>query len=172
MISAAASRCGTSLAVISIEYLSSNPGAPSARTDACIEGQAGLAAYTLHQPPAGTLCPAKMLQPAVASDGLPWYCAQLLHFCEGLNVGLAAASTLLASVTKPSALAVGSFGSSGVSAAASAVVPIKPNADPKAPARRPLLTIDRRVILLCIGKILVVESVGYFPAFRESMVNK
>jgi len=35
--------------------------------------QAGRAVHTLHQPPAGTLWPAKIVQPAVASVGLPWY---------------------------------------------------------------------------------------------------
>ncbi len=31
----------------------------------------GFAAHTLHQPPCGTLLPTKMLQPPVASPGLP-----------------------------------------------------------------------------------------------------
>ena len=59
--------------------------------------QAGFCAQTLHQPAAGTLWPAKILQPAVASVAVPWYCAQVLHFWLGLKVGFAAALTLLPS---------------------------------------------------------------------------
>ena len=40
----------------------------------------GFCAQTLHQPPAGTVWPTKILHAALASVGFPWYCAQLAHF--------------------------------------------------------------------------------------------
>ena len=39
-----------------------------------------LAAHTLHHPAAGTVCPAKMLQPPAAAPALPVNCAHVLHF--------------------------------------------------------------------------------------------
>src|SRR5579859_6687581 len=114
----------------------------------------GFCAQTLHQPPAGTLLPAKILQPAVASPAFPWNCAQVLHFCVGLNVGFAAASTLDASVVNPKACAVGSLGSSGGSPAAAAESAMRPMAGMSAPAISPPLTIVRREILLCMVMIL------------------
>src|SRR5260370_13406754 len=99
-----------------------------------------------------------MLQPAVASLACPWYCAQVLHFCVGLNVGFAAASTLEASVTKPRACAVGSLGSSGGSPAAAAELAMRPMAGMNAPAISPPLTIARREILRCMVMILWVEN--------------
>src|ERR1700687_5314448 len=55
-----------------------------------------------------------MLQPAVASDGLPRYCMHTPQCWPDLNVGFAFAATFDASGTKPSDCAVGSVGSSGV----------------------------------------------------------
>ena len=37
------------------------------------------AAHTLHHPPAGTVCPTKMLQPPVVEPALPVYCAHVLQ---------------------------------------------------------------------------------------------
>src|SRR6202790_312652 len=98
---------------------------------------AGFAAPTLHPPPAGTLLPGNIVQAAVASPAFPWYCAQLLHFWVGLYAAFAAASTLVASVTNPSACAVGSFGSNGTSAAVPAALASKPMTGMSAPAIRP-----------------------------------
>ena len=41
----------------------------------------------------------KIVQGAVASVALPWYCRQLAQVCSGLCVGLVFASTLVVSVT-------------------------------------------------------------------------
>src|SRR4030081_1995986 len=111
-----------------------------------------------------------MLQPAVGSVAFPWYCAQVLHFCVGLNVGFAAASTLLASVTKPKACAVGSLGSSGGSPAAAAELAMRPMAGIKAPATSPPLTIARREILRCIVMVLCVNLWReHFPGFPHRL---
>src|ERR1700676_3583099 len=99
-----------------------------------------------------------MLQPAVASPAFPWYCAQVLHFWVGLYVGFAAASTLVASDTKPKACAVGSLGSSRGSPAAAAESARRPMAGMIAPAISPPLTIARREILRCIVMILWVSN--------------
>jgi hypothetical protein len=61
--------------------------APAPVSVAVVPAQAGFCAQTEHHPPAGTVWPTKMLQPATASPGLPWNCAQLPHFCVGLKVG-------------------------------------------------------------------------------------
>src|ERR1700691_5571341 len=114
----------------------------------------GFCAHTLHHPPWGTLWPAKILQPAVASPAFPWNCAHVPHFWFGLKVGLSAALTFAASLTYPSAFAFGSFGSRGVNASAPAVVASIPNAGTRAPASSPRLTIARREILCCMAVIL------------------
>src|ERR1700738_447127 len=109
-----------------------------------------------------------MLQPGVGALAFPWYCAQVLHFWVGLNVGFAAASTLDASVTKPKACAVGSLGSSGGSPAATAQVAMSPMAGMKVPAIRPPLTIARREILRCIVMILWLGKLRIiFPLFSD-----
>src|SRR5208282_6678405 len=58
--------------------LANSPAGPRPSFDealAPIRAQApGFCAHTLHQPAAGTVCPAKILQPATASLALPWYC--------------------------------------------------------------------------------------------------
>src|SRR5580692_6911073 len=125
---------------------------------------------TMHQPPVGTLLPANILQPAVASAALPWYWAQLPHFWVGLYVGFDAATTLVASVTKCSAAAEGSFGSSGGSAAASASRDTRPMVGNRAPAMRPPLTTERREILDCMCVPRWLGRLRHFSPFRISLL--
>src|SRR5258708_29833765 len=62
-----------------------------------------------------------MVRAAGASAALAWNCALGLHFWPALNVGWVLLSILVASLTNPNALAVGSLGSSGGSAATAGV---------------------------------------------------
>src|SRR5258708_3703563 len=129
-------------------------------------------AQTWHQPPAGTLLPAKIVHAAVASAALPWNCAQVLHFWPALNVGWVLLSILVASLTNPNALAVGSLGSSGGSAAAAALPDMRLNVGNNAPAMKTLLTMDRREILRCMNSPLRSERMSdIFPHFAVPCLN-
>src|SRR5258708_5066339 len=84
-----------------------------------------------------------MVRAAGASAALAWNCALGLHFWPALNVGWVLLSILVASLTNPNALAVGSLGSSGGSAAAGAVAGIRLKGGHKAPGVETLFTMDR-----------------------------
>jgi hypothetical protein len=132
-----------------------------------------LAAHTLHHPVEGTLFPAKIAQAALASEDLPWNWAQVPHFCVGLNVGFAALSSLLASVTNPNALALGSLGSRGGIPAARAGTVNRFVAGIKSPAINPLLTIARRenwldMVALLFAWVYRIEGLDvWFSDARE-----
>src|SRR5258708_5089583 len=113
-----------------------------------------------------------MVRAAGASAALAWNCALGLHFWPALNVGWVLLSILVASLTNPNALAVGSLGSSGGSAAAAALPDMRPNVGNNAPAMKPLLTMDRREILRCMNAPRRSERMSHiFPHFAVPCLN-